>query len=200
MSRILTRSGRFVQLVPQLMVAFCLLGTGLLHAQTAIDGTNGEASLWAGAEYANFKAGFPVDSNVRLGGMGVFLNYNRTRHYAVEAHMRMLNQGSWYGETQQDWLIGPRYTFLRGEKLRPYAYFLVGMVHMQYPFEMGASNSFTMAPGGGVEYRLSRNLSVRGGYEFQSLATSSNFSNEPGYSLKPNGFTMGVAYRIFSKR
>jgi hypothetical protein len=42
---------------------------------------------------------------------------------------------------------------------------------------------------------LSRNLSVRGGYEFQSLATSSNFSGEPAYSIKPNGFTVGLGYR-----
>ena len=183
-----------------MLLVFCLLTTSLLRAQTAVDGTSGAASLWAGAEYANFKASFPVDSNVRLSGVGVFVNYNWTRHYAMEAHMRMLNQNSWYGETEQDWLIGPRYTFLRGEKLRPYADFLVGFVRVKYPFNMGTGDSFTMAPGAGLEYRLSRNLSVRGGYEYQTMVNSPAFANEPKFGMTPSGFTVGVGYRIFSKR
>jgi len=195
-------AGRFasaVQVRIWLALFTALLAASVhMNAQTTYDGHGGAASLWAGAEYANFKAGFPIDSNTRLGGVGALVSYNWNRHYGVEAHMRFLNMNSWYGETQQDWLVGPRYTFLRGEKLRPYASFLVGAVKIQYPFQMGTGTSFTMAPGGGVEYRLSRKLAVRGGYELQMLTNSPDFTNEPKFGIRPSGLTVGVSYRIFT--
>lgn len=187
-------------------IARQLLGTAALaaavaaaaQAQTVPDGRGGAASLWAGAEYSSFQAGFPVDSTVRLAGVGAFATYNLNRHYALEMQARFLNLNSWNGESQQDYLVGPRYSFLRGEKLRPFAYFQVGMVKIQYPFQMGTGSSFAMAPGGGVEYRLGRKLSVRGAYEFQMLTNSPDFTNEPHFGIRPSGASIGIAYRIFS--
>lgn len=170
------------------------------RAQAVYAGRGGAASLWVGAEYANLKAGFPRDSTVRLGGIGGFATYNWNRHYALEVHARFLNMNSWYGETEQDYLAGPRYSFLRGEKLRPFAAFQVGMVRMKYPFEIGTQSYFALAPGGGVEYRLNRKWSVRGAYEFQKLLNSPNYTNEPKSGIQPNGFTAGVSYRIFNGR
>lgn len=184
----------------RLMMAalFCAVAAGTVQAQTAIDGRGGAASLWVGGEYADFKAGFPKDSTVRLNGIGAFATYNLNRHYGVEAHARFLNLKSWNGETEQAYLIGPRYSFLRGEKLRPFAMFQVGVVKIQYPFQMGTGTSFAMAPGGGVEYRLGRKLSVRAAYEFQMLTNSPDFTNEPKFGIRPTGATVGISYRIFS--
>jgi opacity protein-like surface antigen len=168
------------------------------QAQTVPDGRGGAASLWVGAEYGSFKAGFPVDSTVKLSGVGAFATYNWNRHYAMEMHARFLNLNSWYGETEQDYLAGPRYTFLRGEKLRPFALFQVGFVKIQYPFLIGTGTSFAMAPGGGVEYRLGRKWSVRGAYELQILTNSPDFTDEPKFRIRPNGATMGISYRLFS--
>ena len=168
------------------------------QAQTVADGRGGAASLWVGAEYADFKAGFPKDSTVQLGGVGGFATYNWNRHYALEMHARFLNMNSWNGETEQAYLVGPRYSFLRGEKLRPFALFQMGFVKIQYPFQMGTGTSFAMAPGGGVEYRLGRKLSVRGAYEFQMLSNSPDFTNEPKFGIRPTGATVGVSYRIFT--
>lgn len=180
------------------MAILCVAWAMAIEAQTVADGRGGAASLWAGAEYASFQAGFPVDSTVRLAGLGAFATYNLNRHYALEMHARFLNLNSWNGETQQDYLIGPRYSFLRGEKLRPFAYFQVGMVKIQYPFQVGTGSSLALAPGGGVEYRLGRKLSVRGAYEFQMLTNSPDFTNEPHFGIRPNGASIGIAYRIFS--
>jgi opacity protein-like surface antigen len=54
-----------------------------------------------------------------------------------------------------------------------------------------------MAPGGGVEYRLSRKLSLRAIYEYQFLSNSPNFTNEPQFGIKPNGGFAGISYRVF---
>lgn len=169
-------------------------------AQVVSSGNGGAASLWVGGEYANFKAGFPNGSSVRLGGAGAFAVFDRDHHLGLEMHARILNMNSWYGETEQQYLIGPRYTFLRRDRLRPFAYFQVGLVRINYPFNMGTGNSFAMAPGGGLEYRLARKWSVRAAYELQTLANSPNFTNEPKFGIKPSGFTMGLSYRVFSKK
>jgi opacity protein-like surface antigen len=188
---------RMVRRLLMVMVG-CAGVAGMAAAQTVVDGRGGAASLWAGAEYASYKAGFPIDSSVQLSGIGAFATYNLNRHYAVEMHARFLNLNSWNGETEQDYLAGPRYTFLRGEKLRPFAMFQVGYVKIQYPFQMGTGTSFAMAPGGGVEYRLGRKWSVRGAYELQMLTNSPDFTNEPHFGIRPNGATVGISYRVFS--
>jgi opacity protein-like surface antigen len=154
-------------------------------------------SLWVGAEYANLQAGFPNGSNLRLSGVGVFGNFNWNHTYGMEAHARFLNFNSWNGETEQDYLAGPRYTFLHRNKLRPFAAFNVGLVKIQYPFSMGTGTSFAMAPGGGVEYRLSHKWSIRGNYEYQILLNSPDFTNEPKFGIKPNGGLVGISYRLW---
>jgi opacity protein-like surface antigen len=81
--------------------------------------------------------------------------------------------------------------------LRPFAAFNVGLVKIQYPFSMGTGTSFAMAPGGGVEYRLSHKWSIRGNYEYQILLNSPDFTNEPKFGIKPNGGLVGISYRLW---
>jgi len=166
------------------------------HGQVIPSAEGAGQSLWVGAEYANLQAGFPEGSTTRLSGVGVFGNFNWNHRFGVEGRVRFLNLSSWNSETEQDYLAGPRYTFLHRNKLRPFASFQVGFVKMQYPFSVGSATFFAMAPGGGVEYRLSHKWSVRGSYEFQMLMNSPNFTNEPQYGIKPNGGIVGLSYRL----
>lgn len=179
-----------------LAVLAFLLAAAFARAQTAADAYATGPSLWAGAEFSNMQAGFPNGSSVRLQGIGGFVNYNWSHAIGLEAHVRFLSFDSWYGETQQDYLAGPRYTFLHNRKWRPFAEFQVGMVRIEYPFSLGTGASFTMAPGGGLEYQLSRRFSARATYEYQYLFNSPNFANEPQFGIRPNGFQAGFAYRI----
>lgn len=179
-----------------MLVVAGMLAASMVHGQAVPSARGGVQSLWVGAEYASFQAGFPVGSSFRMNGIGGFVNYNWNHQVGIEGHVRILNLNTWNGESQQDYLAGPRYTFLHSNKLRPYAAFQLGMVHIQYPFSMGSGNSFALAPGGGLEYRLSRKWSVRGAYEFQILRNTPSFTNEPQFSVKPSGFTGGISYRI----
>ena len=174
-----------------------LLTAALAHGQAAPSAYGAGASLWAGAEYSNVHAGFTIDSNVRLQGVGAFVDFNRSHSIGFEGHFRFLQLGNWYGETEQNYLAGPRYTFLHSEKWRPFASFEIGAVKIQYPFNMGNGTSFAMAPGGGLEYRLSRKWSVRSAFEYQILTNSPDFTNEPRFGIKPYGFHGGISYRIF---
>jgi opacity protein-like surface antigen len=173
------------------------LAAAAAHAQTLPSGFGEGVSLWAGADYAYMQAGFPSGGNIRLQGIGAFALYNRTHWLGFEAHARFLNFGSWNGETEQNYLVGPRYTFLHSDKYHPFADFEAGFVKIQYPFSMGTGTSFAMAPGGGLDYRLNHKWAVRAAYQYQVLTNSPDFTNEPHFGIKPNGFLGGVEYRIF---
>jgi hypothetical protein len=175
----------------------CFFVSFAAHAQTSPSANTLGNSFWVGGEYSNMKAGFPINSSARLQGIGVFANYNWNHSIGVEARARFLHFDSWYGETQQDYLVGPRYTFLRNDKWRPFGSFQVGLAHIQYPFGMGTGNSFALVPGGGLEYRFSHLWSVRGSYEYQILTNSPDFTNEPKFGIRPNGFQFGISRRIF---
>jgi opacity protein-like surface antigen len=182
------------KLVLRSTILFIAVATA--HGQSTHDAEGGGASLWAGAEFSSFLAGFPSGSSTRLQGIGAFGTYNLRHNLGFEAHIRFLDMGSWHGETQQDYLFGPRYTFLHSNKWRPFVGFDVGAVKIQYPFSIGTGTSFAMAPNAGLEYRLNRKWSLRGSYECQFLPNSPNFTDEPKFGIRPNGVQFGVSYRI----
>jgi len=178
------------------LVALLFLLAAIARAQTAPDASGAGESLWVGAEYVNLQAGFPAGSSVRLFGAGAYGNFNWNHHFGLEARASFLNFGQWHGETEQDYLAGPRYTFLRRNRVRPYAAFDAGLVKIQYPFNMGTGTSFAIAPGGGFEYRLNRRFSVRASYEYQILFNSPDFTNEPHFGIRPQGIRAGISCRI----
>jgi len=180
-----------------LPLTFFLSMAAIGYGQTVPDATGAGNSLWAGAEYANMQAGFPNGSSLRLTGVGAFADYNWNHFFGVEMHMRFLNFNSWYGETEQDYLAGPRYTFLKSNRWRPFAGFEIGAVRIQYPFAIGTGTCFAISPGGGLEYRLGRKWAARATYEYQFLPNSPNFTDEPKFGIRPNGFQAGISYRIF---
>lgn len=174
-----------------------LLAVAVAHAQVAPSAVGKSASFWMGAEYSNMHAGFPEGSSLRFSGAGVFADYNWNNSIGLEGHARFLSLDSWHGETERDFLGGPRYIFLHNPKWWPFATFQVGVVRINYPFDLGYCGCFAMVPGGGVEYHLNRKWAVRGAYEFQILPGTPKYIDEPRFGIKPNGVQVGISYRLF---
>jgi opacity protein-like surface antigen len=168
----------------------------LAQAQVVPDAVDPRRALWVGGEYSNIHAGFPYQSSQRLWGIGGFADYHLTVHIDAEAEARFLRFNSFYGETEDNYLAGPRYLVGTFGKFQPFAQCLVGFGRMQYPFNIGSGQYFALAPGGGANYRISRKWTVRGEYEFQFWPGSPNFANEPAHQITPNGFHVGIAYRL----
>jgi opacity protein-like surface antigen len=166
------------------------------QAQVVPSGEEAGRALWVGGEYSNIQAGFPYQSSQRLWGIGGFADYHLTPHFDVEGEVRFLRFNSFYGETEDNYLAGPRYLIERFEKIQPYAQCLVGFAKMQYPFSIGTGQYFALAPGAGANYRISHRWSLRGEYEFQLWPGSPNLANEPAHEIQPNGFHVGLAYRL----
>ena len=177
------------------VMAACVFAN-LMQAQVVPTAVDGRHSLWVGGEYSNIHAGFPYQSSQRLWGIGGFADYHLTTHIDAEAEARFLRFNSFYGETEDNYLAGPRYLVGTFGKLQPFAQFLVGFGKLEYPFDIGSGQYLALAPGGGVTYRISRKWSLRGEYEYQFWPGSPNFANEPAHEITPNGFHMGLSYRL----
>jgi len=156
---------------------------------------SGDRSLWAGGEYSNYKADFgPPD---RLTGLGAFVDFNWNSRFAAEADLRFLHFNGYQGEHENNYFVGPKYTILRYGRFRPYAKILFGIGDIKFPYKIGSGSYFAYAPSGGLDYRLTHRIALRGEYEYQIWPSAPGIVGEPSHGIKPNGFNVGVAYRIF---
>ena len=153
--------------------------------------------LWAGAEYSNFSASFPYQSNQRIWGVGAFADLTLKGHFGIAGDARFLHFGGFEASTENSYLAGPRYVFRSFGRFRPYVQGLIGVGNINYPFKIGSANYFAVAPSGGVSYRLNSKFALRAGYEYQFWINSPGYANEPDHQLMPNGAQIGLAYSIF---
>jgi hypothetical protein len=118
-------------------------------------------------------------------------------HIGVAEEARFLRFNTFYGETEDNYLAGPRYLFGNFGKIEPYAQCLGGLGKMQYPFAIGSDDYLAISPGAGVGYRIASRWLLRGGYEYQFWLNSPRFTNEPQHQITPTGFHVGIAFRPF---
>ena len=60
-----------------------LFATAVAQGQVTQSAEGAGQSLRVGTEFSNLQAGFPINSNVRLSGVGVFGNFNWNYRYMV---------------------------------------------------------------------------------------------------------------------
>jgi len=175
----------------------CLVGGFLsparLSAQAAPAVRGGGQSLWGGAELSRYSPDFGPSQRL-VGGAGYFdLDWNS--RYAVEGEARFLRFRGFAGEFQDNYLIGPKVVVFFHGRFRPYAKALVGLGKINFPYKIGSGTYFAIAPGAGVDYRLTRRIALRAEYEYQFWPSAPGVVGEPSNGLKPNGVNLGFAYR-----
>ncbi len=102
--------------------------------------------------------------------------------------------------SQRSILFGPRADFLLNHRLRPYGDFLLGRGQMDYqnggylfgPNVYVETTTNVYSPGGGVDYDLSQNLSVKADVQFQHWG----YSPTPSGGLWSKVGTVGVVYHF----
>jgi hypothetical protein len=90
---------------------------------------------------------------------------------------------------------GVTYDFARFGRIQPYTKFLLGFGAINFtnkvsPYYTHDSRTL-LAPGGGLQYRLYRNIWVRGDYEYQFWL---HFFRD--HAMNPEGGTIGVSYDL----
>ena len=165
-------------------------------AQVSPATRGGGLNLWVGAEYSNFQPDFGFN---RLGGITVVGDVNDVfiKKLGLEGEARWLHFNQYLGETEANYLGGPRYRLWRHDGLSVYGKLLLGGGLITFPSKQGNGSYFAYAPGGTLEYRLSRRWLARGDYEYQIWPSAPNLPGLPSHGLTPNGFSLGVSYKIF---
>jgi opacity protein-like surface antigen len=154
-------------------------------------------SLWVGAEFSDFSASFPYQSGQRIQGIGAFADLHLKPRLGIEGDAQFMNLGGFEGSTENTYLAGPRMFVLSSGKLQLFGKGLVGVATIHYPFQIGNANYLAIGPGGGVEWRLDNHWMLRAEYEYQFWPNSPGYANLPDHPLTPNGFRVGIAYRVF---
>jgi opacity protein-like surface antigen len=167
------------------------------HAQVAPSAFRATQSLWVGAEYSNIRASFPYQSGQRLSGVGVFADFKWNGRIGLSGDARFLHFGGFENSTESSYLAGPKVYFLSRGRFQPYGKFLLGEGRIHYPFQIGDASYLALAPGIGSGYRVSHHWLLRAEYEYQIWYGSPDYANEPKHQLTPDGFHLGIAYRVF---
>ncbi len=170
-------------------------------AQVAPSNRGGGLSLSAGAEFSSFD---PDWGTQRVEGITALFDLDHLflNRLGVEGEARWLHFNNSQKISQNHYLLGPRYRFVRFGNFDLYGKFLLGGGWMTYPGNLGSGSYFAYTPGIILDYRLTRRWTVRGDYEYQfwPAAPGDQFTKPFGKKssgLSPSGFSVGVSYRIF---
>ena len=148
--------------------------------------------LNAGGMASGFQSG---NENYWLVGGGAYVDMHFTHWIQLEGEARWLRFNEYYGEHEDNYLIGPRVPIVRiGRRGQVYGKALIGLGNMTFPFSPGSWGHFTdLAFGGSADFRVTRKLTFRAvDFEYQYWPVWL-----PNQNLQPYGVSVGASYRIF---
>lgn len=160
-------------------------------AQAVYAGRGRELTITAGG----FASGFQSDDDhAYLVGAGTFVDVHFKHWIQLEGEARWLRWNQYYGEHEDNYLIGPRVPVWRfGHKAQLYGKAMVGYGKMTFPFNYGYGSFTALAFGGTLDYHATRKLTIRAlDVEYQDWPVWLN-----NRSLQPYGVSVGVGYRVF---
>ena len=147
------------------LLAACLETTSAAHAQAAPSADRGGLTLSAGGTASGYYMGY---GEQKLLGASAFVDVDGRRHLGVEGEARWLIFHQTNGEHATTYAIGPRCSMYYG-RFQPYVKGLVGLGQFNYPsYTLAKDNDLVVAPGGGVDFRLTRGIRLRAvDFEYQ---------------------------------
>lgn len=168
--------------------------------QTAPSATQGGIPLTVGFGYSNFY----TDWSAYESGTTIWVDWGvnslprRLEGLSVEVEARDLSfnkTGDNPNLKEETGVGGPVYYWHHYRKFEPFGKYLIGLGGIYFSNKPGDPYTHdtrtVMAPGGGAQYRVWRNVWVRGEYEYQMWP---DFIH--GHTFNPKGLTAGVTYDI----
>lgn len=135
----------------------------------------------------------PGEGGNTLIGAGTYADFHFSHWFQLEAEARWMRWNEYYGEHQDNYLLGPRVPIKQFGKFNLYGKALIGYGKMTFPFNYGYGTFTDLAFGGTLDYQVSRKLSIRAAdFEYQYWPVWLN-----NQSLTPYGFSAGIGYRVF---
>jgi hypothetical protein len=188
-----------------LLTAFGISSSVGQGAPSAIKGAH---QFWAGGEASYFNPDYICNSTspfcaAGMLGLGANVNLSLRSKFSAAGEMRWLEWRGSDGITESTYLIGPQYRFWDHRSIALAANVLFGTGRFSSPLVVGTY--FVYAPGAEFEKRVSDRLKGFISYQYQvwpSWASAPTTSSSGqvimhDHGIAPNGFSMGVKYRIF---
>jgi hypothetical protein len=152
------------------------------------DGDKGGFSLTAGGTVSGYEVGY---GQQKLLGVAAIVDAESRRPLGFEGETRWLMYHQTDGIHATTWSAGPRYRFDRG-KLQFYGKGLIGVGDFTFPYNYAHGSYLVISPGGGVDYRYTRQISFRiADFEYQYWPQFT-FGAMSSY-----GLSAGIRYHIF---
>ncbi|HSU65326.1 MAG TPA: outer membrane beta-barrel protein [Tepidisphaeraceae bacterium] len=181
-----------------LVVTALFLAPCLAAAQSQYSAERAPVSFNVGAAYSYFIAGY---GGYKVLGPVAYATFSPViwDHAGIEGEGRWLTQNGSRGFSEYNYLIGPVYriTLVEHRRFHPYVKGLVGAGIVNFPNGLAVGRYFAIAPGGGVDFTLNRHWRARADYEYQIWPGSSDIAGTSASTIKPNGVTVGLTYRVF---
>lgn len=157
-------------------------------AQAVYAGDSGGFTLSAGVTASGYQVQY---GQQKLLGIAALVDVDTRRRIGLEAEGRWLQFHQTNDLHATTWLAGPRYHFTKG-KFQFYGKGLVGIGQFTFPYNLAQGNYLVIAPGGGVDYRWKRRITLRlADVEYQ-IWPQFTFG-----SMTSAGVSAGLRYRIF---
>ena len=170
------------------LLGACLAGARPLSGQVAPSAEAGNARLTVGATATGYSLEYGAR---RMLGVAAIADADTNRRIGIEGEAQWLIFHQTANVHTTTYLIGPRYHLNFG-RLQPYAKGLVGFGRFNYPYNQGQDKDLVIAPGGGVDFRLTRRVRLRlADFEYQ-------YWPQFHYgALSSYGISSGIRVRIF---
>lgn len=180
------------------LLLFLLSLTSCLYAQVVESATSRQLTITAGGMVSGFDPHdvdqpFYFTQSNKLIGIGTYVDIHMTHWIQLEAEGRWMRWNGYAGETQDNYLIGPRIPIRQlGSKTQLYGKALIGAGKMTFPNGYGYGTFTDLAFGAALDHQLSRKLSVKADFEYQYWPVW--LTNN---SISPYGVSVGVGYRVY---
>jgi hypothetical protein len=141
-------------------LAILLLCFAMPHAasaQTIPEGDAGGYRLTVGAMATGYKLQY---GDIKMLGVAAIADIDTNRRVGFEGEAQWLMFHETADVHTSTYLVGPRYHLTYG-RFQPYAKGLVGFGMFTYPYNLGHDNDFVIAPGGGVDFRITHRIRWR---------------------------------------
>ena len=182
------KSGRAVYALVLIAVAASLGLAREAAAQVTPSGDAGNFLLSAGGTASGY---FLQYGERKMLGVTAFVDVDTIRHFGFEGEGRWLVFNQTESVTTATYLAGPRVHMSVG-KFQPYAKGLVGVGEFNFPYNLARGSYLVVGPGGGVDYRLSKKVSLR--------IADFEYDYWPQFTfgaMKSYGISSGIRVRIF---
>jgi hypothetical protein len=181
-------SGRVAYMLALLAGAACFAMARPATAQVVPSADVGNFGVSAGGTASGY---FLQYGERKMLGASAFVDLDTIRHFGFEGEARWLVFHQTENVNSATYLAGPRVHMNFG-RFQPYAKGLVGLGEFNFPYNLAHGSYLVVAPGGGVDYHVSKKVFLR--------VADFEYDYWPQFTfgaMRSYGISTGIRVRIF---